>query len=134
MLKNLCLIFLIKKILCFIMKFTTVLENRIKTKKIHRLLEFNQLQWLKAYIEFNTQKKIKAEKNKYKDGKALYKLMNKAIFGNTIQNVRNKIDIKLKKDHLKYISKPSYMSHKIFGNNLVAISKSKLLELSKVLK
>ena len=40
MLKNLCLIFLIKKILCFIMKFTTVLENRIKTKKIHRLLEF----------------------------------------------------------------------------------------------
>ena len=38
------------------MKFTILLQNRIKTKKIHRLLEFNQLQWLKAYIEFNTQK------------------------------------------------------------------------------
>ena len=119
------------------MKFTILLENRIKTKKIHRLLEFNQLQWLKAYIEFNTQKRINAEKNKCKDGKTLYKLMNKTIFGNTIQNVRNKIDVKLvniKKDYLKYISKPSYMSHKIFGNNLVAISKTKLLELSKVLK
>ena len=29
---------------------------------VHRELEFNQLQWLKQYIEFNTQKNIEAEK------------------------------------------------------------------------
>ena len=38
--------------------------------------EFNQPQWLKPYVEFNTQKRIEAEKNEYKDGKALIILMN----------------------------------------------------------
>ena len=67
-----------------------------------------------------------------------------------METVRNKIDVKLasnKKDHLRWTSKPSYMSHKIFDNDLVAISKNKVtfmlnkpvyigmrfLELSKVL-
>ena len=64
--------------------------------------------------------------------------------------MRNRINVKLannEKDYLKYTSKPSYTSHKIFDNNLVVIRKSKLalrlkkpayigmciLELSKVL-
>ena len=34
-----------------------LLEARIKTKKIHRILEFNQSKWIKTYIEFNTQKR-----------------------------------------------------------------------------
>ena len=85
-----------------------------------------------------------------KDGKALYRLMNNAIYGKTMENLRNRIDVKLinnKKDYLKCTSKPSYMSHKIFDNNFVVIRKSKLvlklnkhacigmciLELSKVL-
>ena len=52
-----------------------------------------------------------------------------------MENLRNRIDVKLvnnKGDYLKCISKPSYMSHKIFHNNLVAIRKSKLaLKLNK---
>ena len=64
-----------------------------------------------------------------------------------MENLRNKVSVQLvnnKKDYLRCTSKPSYMSHKIFDNNLVAIRKSKLplklnkpvyniLELSKVL-
>ena len=41
-----------------------------------------------------------------------------------MENVRNRIDVKLvsnKKDCLKWTSKPSYMSHKIFDSDLVAI-------------
>ena len=67
-----------------------------------------------------------------------------------MENLRNRMNVKLvtnEKSYLKCTSKPSYMSHKIFDNNLVAIPKSKLalslnksaytemciLELSKVL-
>ena len=55
--------------------------------------------------------------------------MNNAIRRKTMENVRNRIDVKLvnnEKDYLKCTSKPSYMSHKIFDNNLVAIRKSKV--------
>ena len=31
-------------------------------KKIHSVLEFSQSQWLKPFLEFNTQKRIAAEK------------------------------------------------------------------------
>ena len=61
-------------------------EARIKPKKIHHVLVFNQPQWLKPYIEFNTQERIEAGKNKDKDGKAFYKLMNNVIYGNTVEN------------------------------------------------
>ena len=64
------------KVCALLRKVTTLLKTRIKTKKIHRVLEFNQSQWLKPYIEFNTWKRIEGKKNKDKDGKALYKLMN----------------------------------------------------------
>ena len=55
--------------------------------------------------------------------------MSNAVYGNTMENLRNRIDVKLvsnKKDYLKWTSKPSYMSHKIFVNDLVAIHKSKV--------
>ena len=89
-----------------------------------------QSQWLKSYIEFNTQKRIEAEKNNDKDGKTLYKLMNNAIYEKAIENLRNGINVKLvnsEKDYLRCTSKPSYISHKIFDNYLVAIQKSKLV-------
>ena len=46
-----------------------------------------------------------------------------------MENLRNKNDVKLvnnEKYYLKCTPKPSYMSHKLFDNNLVAIRKSKL--------
>ena len=48
-------------------------------KNIYRVLEFNQSQWVKQYIEFNAQKTTEAEKNGEKDRKALYKLMNNTV-------------------------------------------------------
>ena len=102
----------------------------LKLKNIYPVLEFSQSQWLKQYVECNTQKRIEAEKiGGDKDGNALYKLMNNAVYGKTMENFRNRIDVKLvsnKKDYLKWASKPSYMSHKIFDNDLVAIRKNKV--------
>ena len=64
-----------------------------------------------------------------------------------MENLRNRIHVELvsnKKDYLKWTSEPSYMSHKIFDNDLFAIRKNVMLnkpgcvemcilELSKVL-
>ena len=122
----------------------------LKLKKIHRVLEFNQSQWLKPYVKFSAKEKIDSEKNDDKDGKVLYKLMNNAVYGKAMENLRNRIDVKLvssKRDYLNWTSKPNSMSYKIFDNKLVAIRKNKVtltlnkpayiemctLELSKVL-
>ena len=47
-----------------------------------------------------------------------------------MENLRNIVDVKLgdneKEYYLKCPSKPSYMLHKMFGSNLVAICKSRL--------
>ena len=46
-----------------------------------------------------------------------------------MENLRNRIDLKLvssKKDYVKWTSKPSYMLHKIFNNDLVVIHKNKV--------
>ena len=70
---------------------------------------------MKPYVELNTQQGIEAEKNGDKNGKASYKLMNNAVYRKIMENVRNRIDVKLisnKKDNLKWTSKPSYMSQK----------------------
>ena len=72
---------------------------------------------------------IKAEKNGSKDRRALYKLMNNAIYGKTTGNLRNKEDVKFvsnKKGYLKWTLKPSYMPQKIFNDYLMAIRKNKV--------
>ena len=55
--------------------------------------------------------------------------MNNAVYRKTIKNLRNRIDVKLvskKNGFLKWTFKPGYMSHKIYGNGLVAIRESKV--------
>ena len=62
----------------------------------------------------STQKENKSRQKGDKDEKALYKLINNAMYGKTIEKLRNRINIKLirnKKDYLKWTFKPSYMSH-----------------------
>ena len=46
--------------------------------------------------------------------------MSNAVYGKVIQNLRNRIDVKLvnkEKDYLKVTSKPSSVSQKIFDND-----------------
>ena len=103
--------------------------TRIKAIKINRVLEFKQSQWLKPYVEFNTKKIIEAEKNGDEDGKVIYKLMGNTVYGKTMENLRNRIDVRLvgnEGDYLKWTSKSSCMQQKIFDNDLVAMRKRKV--------
>ena len=45
----------------------------LELNKIHRLLGFNQSQWLKPYVEFNTHERKEAERIGDKDGKVIWK-------------------------------------------------------------
>ena len=115
-----------KKVCALLSKLAIWLEIRIKISRNISLLEFNQSQWLKTYIEFNTQKRIEVENNGDENGKTLYKLRNNAVYGKTMENSRNKIDVRLANNekHLNWTSKPKHMSHKILENDLVAIYKN----------
>ena len=76
---------------------------RLKLKKIHGVLEFNQSHWLKPYIELNTQNRTEAEKINDKDRKTLNKLMNNAIYEKKKKkNLRNSINLKLVNDEKNY--------------------------------
>ncbi|XP_068709676.1 uncharacterized protein [Montipora foliosa] len=97
----------------------------LKITKVHRVLEFNQSPWLKEYIDFNTQKRTNAKNAFEKD---FFKLMNNSVFGKTMENIRKRVDVRLVTDEnklLKMAAKPTYVSSKIFNENLVAVHKIK---------
>ena len=101
------------------------LDLGMKLKKVHRALEFNQAPWLKQYIDFNTVKRANA-KNSFE--KEFFKLMNNSVFGKTMENLRKRVDVRLVTDEkklFKLTSKPTYVSSKIFNEDLVAIHKIK---------
>ena len=101
------------------------LDLGMKLKKVHRVLEFDQSPWLKEYIDFNTSKRTIAKNSFEKD---FFKLMNNSVFGKTMENLRKRVDVKLvtnEKKLLKWVSRPTYVSSKIFNEDLVAVHKIK---------
>ena len=75
----------------------------------------------KKNIDFNTDKRKNATSSFDKD---FFKLMNNSIFGKTMENLRKRISVKLVNDdkyYVKCISKPSFVSQKIFSKHFVAI-------------
>ena len=97
----------------------------LKVTKVHRVLEFDQSPWLKQYIDFNTEKRKNAKNAFEKD---FFKLMNNSVFGKTMENIRKRVDVRLVTDEkklLKLTSKPTFVSSKIFNENLVAVHKIK---------
>ena len=108
------------------------LSKGLVLKKVHRILEFKQSDWMKPYIDFNTQKRKEATNEADKN---LFKLLNNSVYGKTMENMRKRIKIRITKspkDFLKYASRPTYISHNIFGKNLFAINEKKeLLTLNK---
>ena len=99
----------------------------MKLTKVHRILNFKQSDLLKKYIDFSTDKRKNAANSFEKD---FFKLMNNATFGKTMENLRKIISVRLVnngKDYIRHISKPSFVSPKIFSKNVVAIHEIKLI-------
>ena len=81
----------------------------VKITKIHRILTFDEKPFLKDYIDLNTNLRKEAINDLEKD---LFKLMNNAIFGKSMENVLNRSNIKLINNDpeklLKLIRQPNF--------------------------
>ena len=93
------------------------LRHGLVLERIHRAIEFNQTDWMKPYIDFNTKLRTAATNDFEKD---FFKLMNNSVFGKTMQNIRN-IKLVTNKDteYLRTVMKPNFKSGVLFGENLM---------------
>ena len=123
------------------------LDMGLKITCIHRGIKFVESEWMKPYIDKNTNLRTKAKNNFEKD---FFKLMNNSVFGKTMENIRNRVDVKLvntKEKLRKLAAKPNFKGRKIFSENLVSVHMKKtsltmnkpvylgmcILELSKII-
>ena len=89
------------------------------------MIQFNQKAWLKPYIDMNTELRKEAKNDFEKD---FFKLMNNAVFGKTMENVRKHRDIKLvttDKRRNPLSSEPNYHTTNYFSENLTAMEMKK---------
>ena len=97
------------------------LELGLKVKKIHRGIKFREEPWMRSYIELNTDLRTKGKNDFEKD---FFKLMNNSVFGKTMENIRNRVDVKLVNNRgaaEKLSAKPNFEHLTIFDENLVAV-------------
>ena len=102
------------------------LDHGLKLRTVHRVIEFEQETWLKEYIDVNTELRKKATNDFEKD---FFKLMNSAVFGKAMENVRKHRDIKLvktDKKRNKLVSEPNFHTMKLIDNNLAIIEMRKV--------
>ena len=97
------------------------LNHGLILKKVHRVIQFNQEALLKPYVDMNTELRKKAKNDFEKD---FFKLINNAVFGKTMENVKTHRDIKLvttDKRRNRLVSEPNNHTIKCFSENLLAI-------------
>ena len=102
------------------------LDHGFKLIKVHQVIEFDQEARLKEYINFNTELRKKATNDFEKD---FFKLMNNAVFGKTMENVKKHRDIKLvktDKKRNKLVSEPNFHTMKLIDDNLAIIEMKKI--------
>ena len=123
--KLVCHLFNKKKYVTHINSLKKAINHGLKLKKIHRVIEFNQKEWLKPYIDMNTELG-KAVKNDFE--KDLFKLMNNSVFGKTMENIRKHRNIKLvttDKKRIKLVSEPNYHTIYLISEDLSIIKMKK---------
>ena len=103
------------------------LDHELILEKIHRMIEFKQSPWMKEYIAFNTKLRTAAKDDFEKD---FYKLMNNAVLGKTMENIRRHRNIKLvnnETDYLRCVMKPNFKSGVLYGPNLMGCEMGKTI-------
>ena len=114
-----------KKYSIHIVALKQALNHGLKFIRVHSVVSFRQEEWLKPYIDLNTELR-KSAKNEFE--KDFYKLKINSIYGKTVQNDRKHRDIKLvaKEDKRnKLASEPNYHSTKCISKYLLILEMKK---------
>ena len=95
------------------------LSQELRLKKVHRAIEFDQEPWMELYIRFRKQAKSDFETD-------FYKLMNNSVFGKTMENLRNREDMKIARAWeankiCKLVLDSSYDRFTLFSNHMTGI-------------
>ena len=101
------------------------LKRGLKLKKIHRAIKLEQKEILKPYIEFSTEKRKNSRNDFEKD---IFKLLNNAVFGKTMEDKRKHLDFEIVSDErrfVKCVNNPSFKHSHIINENLVGVEKQK---------
>ena len=98
------------------------LKLGVEVTKVHRILTFDENPFLKEYIDLNTELRKNSKNDLEKD---LFKLMNNAIFGKSMENVLNRSNIKLLNNNpeklLKLIKQPNFQNAYQISNRLALV-------------
>ena len=108
-----------KKYVVHIVALKQALNHGLKFTKVHKIIQFHQEAWLKPYIDLNTKLRKEAKNDFEKD---FFKLMNNAVFGKTMENIRKHRDIKLvtsDKQRSILVSEPNYHTSKHISEDLM---------------
>ena len=95
------------------------LRHGLVLEHIHRATGFSQSNWMRPYIDFNTQLRTLATNDFEKD---FFKLLNNSVFGKMMENIRKHGNIKLvtnKAQYLKTVMKPNFKSGVLSGKKLM---------------
>ena len=102
------------------------LELGLKLVKVHRGITFREEAFMESYIAKNTKLRAKSKSEFEKD---FFKLMNNSVFGKTMENIRNRVNVQLVTSEAKaskLTAKPNYHRLTIFDENLIAVHMRKI--------
>ena len=109
------------KYVCHYRNLQLYLRYGLVVTKIHRILSFRQRPWLRPWIELCNERRRAARTDFESD---LAKLQANATFGKTLEQVRNRVNVRLIADEnklLKAVSKVSFRRSKIVNDSLVMV-------------